>query len=97
MATILNGYDPVPDWPEQSGSYYNRAWRGYVEAFGIFYGEAEPHWIRVAPVTSVEAGNAWIETNTIEGRFRIVDVGGNVYDEMIVEPSFGSFPEAVTA
>ena len=80
----------VTDWPEPAGSYYNREWRGYVEVFGFQYGVYDPKWLRVARITSVEQGQAFVAENVYDAEFRIVDVGGNVYESGIANASTAS-------
>jgi hypothetical protein len=71
----------VPEWPEPDGSYYGRPWRGYVEVFGFQFGSYDPQWVRVTQITSVEEGQQYVADNVFDASFRIVDVGGNVYEE----------------
>lgn len=81
-----SAFQPVAEWPEPTGSYYNRPWRGYVYAFGYTY-QREAQFIRVARISSVEAGLAWIEQNALDGTFTITDVSGNEYDRVTVNGS----------
>lgn len=79
----------------QEGNYYNRLWRGYVEVAAVG-GE----WVRAheKPLGSVEQGLDLVAKTRVTGLvWRIVDVGGNVYDsgkfdEKIVFAEFKTDP-----
>lgn len=64
-------------------SYYNRPWRGFVEVAAL-----GGDWVRAidTPIGSVEEGLALIERTEVTGlRWRIVDLGGNVYEKGVVK------------
>lgn len=77
----------VADWPEPAGSYYNRPWRGYVEVFGFQYGVPDAKWLRIARISSVDQGQAFVTEHVYDAQYRIVDVGGNVYESGVAQGS----------